>query len=225
MKKKRFLILLAVLVLALVFAVAGVAEQEADITEAEANITETEADIAEAETGDADSEPSEGAAVRSIQFDESAAPYEGVWVTFDDGFQLYLPGEWLTYDVTEEQSGVGLFFSASNDGGDAAAGETPMGVAVGYVDADGLATLDDLFQDFERLTFANLEKRDVNGIPAVYFEQAGEDYRGVSFYHALYPDYVMTVYVTPMGEANDAVRGVGDAILDSLTPYAPDAEE
>lgn len=45
--------------------------------------------------------------------------YEGVWVPFeDDGFEIYLPSEWLIVELTEEeiaQSGI-YFMVASEDG-------------------------------------------------------------------------------------------------------------
>ena len=162
-----------------------------------------------------------GDELRSIVYDEASAPYDGVWVTFDDGFQLLLPGEWLSYEITEEQSAAGLFFRAGNDGSDSVVGEVPMGVAVSYVEAGGLTTLDDLMRDFESVGFTNLEKLDLNGIPALFFIKPDEDYCGVAFYHAVYPEYVMAIYATPIGEASDAVAAVNDAILSSLKPYTP----
>ena len=171
-----------------------------------------------------EAEPAPGTAgdeLRSIVYDEASAPYDGVWVTFDDGFQLLLPGEWLSYEITEEQSAAGLFFRAGNDGSDSVVGEVPMGVAVSYVEAGGLTTLDDLMRDFESVGFTNLEKLDLNGIPALFFIKPDEDYCGVAFYHAVYPEYVMAIYATPIGEASDAVAAVNDAILSSLKPYTP----
>ncbi len=173
---------------------------------------------------DPEAEPAPEAAgdgVRSIVYDASTAPFDGVWVTFDDGFQLLLPGEWLSYEITEEQSAAGLFFRAGNDGSDSVVGEIPMGVAVSYVEAGDLVTLDDLVQDFESAGFTNLEKLDLNGVPSVFFVKPDEDYCGVAFYHAVYPEYVMAIYATPIGSAGDAVAAVDDAILSSLKPYTP----
>ncbi len=159
--------------------------------------------------------------VRSIVYDASTAPFDGVWVTFDDGFQLLLPGEWLSYEITEEQSAAGLFFRAGNDGSDSVVGDIPMGVAVSYVEAGGLVTLDDLVRDFESAGFTNLEKLDLNGVPSVFFVKPEEDYCGVAFFHAVYPEYIMAIYATPIGDAGDAVSAVNDAILSSLKPYTP----
>ena len=159
--------------------------------------------------------------VRSILYDETTAPFDGVWVTFDDGFQLLLPGEWLSYEITEEQSAAGLFFRAGNDGSDSVVGDVPMGVAVSYVEAGDLKTLDDLVRDFGSVGFTNLEKLDLNGVPSVFFVKPEEDYCGVAFFHAVYPEYVMAIYATPIGEAGEAVAAVNDAILSSLKPYTP----
>ena len=79
-------------------------------------------------------------------------------------------------------------------------------------------------------------------IPAVFYFEVGnthsgsrdhlryqvkpeDGYRGVSFYHPVYTGYVMSVYVTPIGEPDSAVRTVGDAILNSLSPWSEPFEE
>lgn len=198
-------------------AVPEVVEEPAAEPEAEP-VIETEP---EAEPEVESAAETSGDGVRSILYDETTAPFDGVWVTFDDGFQLLLPGEWLSYEITEEQSAAGLFFRAGNDGSDSVVGDVPMGVAVSYVEAGDLKTLDDLVRDFGSVGFTNLEKLDLNGVPSVFFVKPEEDYCGVAFFHAVYPEYVMAIYATPIGEAGDAVAAVNDAILSSLKPYTP----
>ena len=150
---------------------------------------------------------------RSIRFREADAPYEGVWVSFDDGFLLYLPGEWQSFEMTREQSDAGLFFRAGNDAEATGAGEAPMGVAVSYVEADALTRQAELEADLERAGCIDLELLDINGMAAVGFEKPEDGYRGVVFFHAAYPKYVLTVYVTPVGEDGSDERDVGDGIL------------
>lgn len=43
--------------------------------------------------------------------------FEGVWVEFEEGFQLYLPAEWLEVEVTDEQAGNGVIYSAASEDG------------------------------------------------------------------------------------------------------------
>ena len=153
-----------------------------------------------------------------IDFTEDIAPYTGKWVTFDDGFRLYVPGEWSRLDVTEEQAQAGLFYSEGNGGSDALVGDVSMGVAVSFAAAGELATLDDLARDYEAVGFTEVTKLDLNGILAVTFVNRASDYRGVACFHPMVPEYVLMVYVTPCGEGNQTVNDVGSAILCSLSP-------
>lgn len=153
-----------------------------------------------------------------IDFTEGIAPYQGKWVSFDDGFMLYLPGEWTRGDLTEAQAQAGLFYNEGNGGGDSLVGEVPMAVAVSYAEAGQTTTLDALAADYVAAGFTEVDKLDLNGILAVTFVNREADYRGVAFFHPLVPGYVMSVFVSPCGAGNQTVNDVGSAILCSLTP-------
>ena len=153
-----------------------------------------------------------------IDFTKDIAPYDGKWVSFDDGFRLYLPSEWSQLDMTEAQAQAGLFYSLGNGGGDSLVGDVNMAVAVGYAASGELKTLDDLAADYRAVGFVEVTKLDLNGILAVSFAESAGSYRGVAFYHPLVPGYVLTVYVSPCGPGNKAVSDVGSAILCSLSP-------
>ena len=93
-----------------------------------------------------------------------------------------------------------------------------MGVAVSFFPAGSIATLEALESDFGGAGFAALERRQVNGLWALGFTRPEEDCRGEAFFHPAYPDYVLTVYVTPLGEDGSTAAAMGRAILDSLSP-------
>ena len=131
--------LLAALVLAL--GCAGLAEADAN---AEADVNAEAAAEAVEESVESNVDAVNG----HIAFTEDLAPYEGRWVTFEDGFKLYLPKEWSRIDLDQTQQQAGLFYRAENGGSDSAVGETAMGVAVSFVRAGELQTLDDLAADF-----------------------------------------------------------------------------
>lgn len=38
--------------------------------------------------------------------------FEGTWVQFEDGFELYLPSDWYEYECTEEMNAQGIFYMA-----------------------------------------------------------------------------------------------------------------
>lgn len=159
-------------------------------------------------------------ALERIDFTEDIAPYEGRWVTFQDGFKLFMPMAWTRYDVDEAQQQAGLFYRAGNDGSDAVVGEVSMGVAVSFVKAGELATLDDLAGDFSGAGFSEIVKLDINGIPCISFAKADGDYRGVAFYHPIYSNYILAVYISPIGADSQLVNDVGSAILCSLSPFS-----
>lgn len=161
-----------------------------------------------------DAEPAQGD--HAISFAEADAGYAGIWVPFEDGFRLYLPASWRSFDLTDAQREAGLFYRA---------GEAGMGVAVSYFPAGALKTLADLEVDLAAAGFTGLEQLDVNGIPAVGFERGEEDCRGAAFYHPAYPGYVLAVYVTPLGANGTPEAAQSRAILASLSPWQVEAEE
>ena len=151
------------------------------------------------------------------RFTESDAPYDGVWQPFEDGFRVYLPRDWSAAGLTEAQREAGLFYRASS-------GDGAMGVAVGYMRAAGLATVDDLARDFQRAGFEGVAQADLNGIPAIGFERARDNYRGVAFFHPIYPDYALYVYFAPLDAQDADSTRTGDALLSSISPFGGSSE-
>ena len=45
------------------------------------------------------------------------APFEGVWVQFEDGFEVLLPANWLELEVTQEMIDGGIFYAACSEDG------------------------------------------------------------------------------------------------------------
>lgn len=41
--------------------------------------------------------------------------YEGVWVQFEDGFELYLPADWYEMELNEEWYAQGIFYAAGTE--------------------------------------------------------------------------------------------------------------
>lgn len=52
--------------------------------------------------------------VQKVVFEEI---FPGTWVQFEQGFEIYLPSDWLVLEATEEEQAMGIAFSvASPDG-------------------------------------------------------------------------------------------------------------
>ena len=41
--------------------------------------------------------------------------FDGVWVQFEDGFELYLPADWYALELTEEWYAKGIFYAAGTE--------------------------------------------------------------------------------------------------------------
>ena len=41
--------------------------------------------------------------------------FDGTWVQFEDGFELYLPSDWHSFECTEEMNAQGIFFLAGTE--------------------------------------------------------------------------------------------------------------
>ncbi len=212
MRMKKWM---AALLAALVLALGGAGLAEADVNVEETAVAEEAVEAAEAVAAET-AESVSG----HIAFTEDMAPYEGRWVTFEDGFKLFLPKEWSRIDLDETQQQAGLFYRAENGGSDSAVGDTAMGVAVSFVRAGELKTLDELAADFASAGFGEINKLDINGIPCISFARAAGDYRGVAFYHPTHSNYVLAVYISPTGAEDPAVNDVGSAILCSVSPFS-----
>jgi len=144
-------------------------------------------------------------------FAEADAPYDGAWLPFEDGFRLYLPRGWAPVALSEAQQDAGLFYRAGS-------GDGTMGLAVGYMRAGSLATVDELARDFEAVGYASVTQQSLNGIPAIGFERPRDGYRGVAFFHPVYPDYVLYVYVSPLAPRDSEADRIGRALLASIGP-------
>ena len=171
--------------------------------------------VAEAEPGtvaEVSIAPSAAPAVDTpAPFTESDVPYDGNWLPFEDGFRLYLPRGWAAMELTGAQRDAGLFYRAGS-------GDGAMGIAVGYMSASGLGTLEQLAGDFEKAGYTGVVQGDLNGIPAIAFERAQEGYRGVAFFHPVYPEYALYVYVSPLAPLDEAAGQIGAALLASISP-------
>ncbi len=154
----------------------------------------------------------------NIAFTEAAAGFRGTWVPFRDGFQIYLPSEWVYYVLDDQETAKGVLYHAGNDGRDSLVGAARMDVVVCYNEAGQLRTLGDLEAKLSA-NYTGVQKIGINGIPCVTYESAQGDYRGVAFFHPSNPNYVFTVSVSPFGANDQNVSDVGSAILCSLSRY------
>ena len=128
----------------------------------------------------------------SITFSQDKANYEGTWVPFEDGFQLYLPSAWNTYELTEDQVNQGVLYLA----GDASGADTAPTVSVVWAYSDGAETINDLATAIRQGGYQVDDLVSINGIPCVSYRLEDGDCSAIMFFHPTNKDYVFCVTAT-----------------------------
>lgn len=131
------------------------------------------------------------------------AAYEGTWLSFEPGFDLYVPSEWNVLEVTDEDAKDGLIFQAQDP-------ESEEGVNM-VVTATDVGTEYDLNSMAEELEteYDDVEKVSINGIYGVSFET--ESTYGIAFL-----DDQGVMYNVQIGPKSDDVQPVAQTLFISL---------
>lgn len=148
----------------------------------------------------------------TITFDSASAPYAGTWLTFEDGFQLYLPSEWVYYEITQEQQQQGVLYLA----GDASGGENAPCISVVWANNQTAQSIEDLAEELAQGGFQVDDLLSVNGIECVAYRTAANDCSALMFFHPSYREYVFCVTGKPYEQNVDLIS----CILSSLSPYS-----
>ena len=161
-------------------------------------------------SGTEDSDVSDSSAgYSSITFSQDKANYEGTWVPFEDGFQLYLPSAWNTYELTEDQVNQGVLYLA----GDASGADTAPAVSVVWAYSDGAETINDLATAIRQGGYQVDDLVSINGIPCVSYRLEDGDCSAIMFFHPTNKDYVFCVTATQYTANVDMIC----SILNSLS--------
>ena len=149
----------------------------------------------------------------SIVFDETKAPYSGTWVPFQDGFKLYLPSDWNTYELTQEEINQGVLYVA----GDASSGEeNPPSISVVWAYSDDAETLEDIATAIQQAGYQVDDIVTINGFGCVTYRLESENCSAVMFFHPTNKDYVFCVTGSGYVQNVDIINSV----LTSLSQYS-----
>ena len=141
---------------------------------------------------------------RQVEFEEDEAAFEGVWMEFEDGFRLYLPKDWKSIEVTDEEDTEGVIFQAVGE---------QEGLRVSFAAWEQEPSLEDIYSQYLESGATSCERLTINGIPCAFVQNEAEDYLGLTFLHPDIRGFVLTVLFTPWSE-----RELGAEILCSLSP-------
>ena len=133
------------------------------------------------------------------------ALFEGKWVQFEGGFELYIPSDWVAFEVTEAEQAQGIIYTAGSED------ETRL-MQLGWFALPQTVTIDQM-QAALMQSFVLVEKVSVNGIELLC---AGDGDIDSLMFIALSegePGYYMFVF-TPMSDPT--LQGYAAAIAGSL---------
>ncbi len=139
-----------------------------------------------------------------ITFSQEKANYEGTWVPFEDGFQLYLPSEWRTCELTQEQMDQGILYLA----GDTSGADTASVVSVVWAKSDGVTTMEDLATAIRQGGYQVDDIVLINGIPCVSYRIATSDCSAIMFFHPTDKQYILCVTATEYTANVDTICSV-----------------
>ena len=99
------------------------------------------------------------------------AAFEGTWVQFEDGFEIYLPSDWLVVDPTDAMKEAGIFYSVTSP-------DSARNMSVAWADAEGVATAEDLKTQMATL-YPTAEILTINGVDFVTYEDTANNSTGI----------------------------------------------
>lgn len=102
------------------------------------------------------------------------AAYEGTWLSFEPGFDLYVPSDWNVLEVTDKDKEDGVMFIAQDP-----ESEDGTNMVVTGTDVGTEYDLDSMAQELIDAKYIDVEKVCINGIYAVSFET--ESTYGIAF--------------------------------------------
>lgn len=146
-----------------------------------------------------------------VSFEPSQVDYEGTWVEFEDGFRLYLPPDWVSYELTDEERDDGVLYVALED---SEAGG--MSLQVTRTEDPTVHSLEEIryiLDQIDGLSAGDLLL--VNGIPCIAYTGTEGAVSGLTFFHPLCGEpYIINVSIGSCTENEN----LSSAILRSLSP-------
>lgn len=90
--------------------------------------------------------------------------FDGAWVQFQDGFELYLPADWMVFECTEEMNANGIFFMAGSE-------DQSYTCAIAWDALDAELTIEQVQEKFAEV-YSGAEIMVVNDVALVVFADA-----------------------------------------------------
>ncbi|MDD2958003.1 MAG: hypothetical protein PHE06_14045 [Lachnospiraceae bacterium] len=154
----------------------------------------------------------EAESITAVVFDETNASFEGTWVPFEAGFQLYIPSDWSMLEISEENAAQGLMFQAGNEDG--------QNIAVTATEVTDAETLEEIQAQLATV-YTSVEIADFNDIGVVTYVSEEDGVIGIAFMDT---DGIMyTANAGPVSEDTES-QNIAYDMLTSLSLLEETAE-
>lgn len=130
---------------------------------------------------------------------------ELVPITFADGFQIALPGDWVELELAEEQYEAGIFYAAASP-------DEANTVQISWNALEAEISIEDVQADLVA-TYPDAAVVELNGIPFVGFTDTENDIYGFTVLDAMEPG-LYTFWFTPASD--EAFYETAGAILGTI---------
>lgn len=142
--------------------------------------------------------------IPELVFDETTAAYQGAWIPFKNGFQLYLPTDWNVLEVSEEDANQGVMAVFASP-------DSTAKLAVTYGDiteADNAAMVASL----QAAGMKEVSEVIINGITVVCYTAADDSSTGVAM-----PTGQGGAFVFTFAPASEAFMPIVQTMFSSLS--------
>lgn len=129
--------------------------------------------------------------------------YEGAWVKFEDGFEIYLPAGWYEYPCTTEMNAQGIFYMAGTE-------DMSYSCTLAWAALEADCSIEELHAAMCE-DYPNAQVMDVNGVGLVCYEDAENGLLNYIALDATEPG----MYMFAFSPADDAVFNAQSAIIAS----------
>lgn len=129
--------------------------------------------------------------------------YDGVWVQFEDGFEIYLPAEWYAFECTEEMNASGIFYMAGTE-------DLSYSCTLAWIPLEAACTIEELHAEALK-DHPEAKLMDVNGVGLIFYVDAVNGLLNYVALDAAEPG----AYLFAFSPANDEVFLVQSAIIAS----------
>lgn len=120
--------------------------------------------------------------------------YEGTWTTFNNDFELYMPNDWVYYDLTENQIAQGVVCLSSS-------ADESVWMQMSWNPQEGQITVEEFEAVLKETTDMLTMIIDVNGIPMLMTADVASDTAGFVTMNGDEPGYYLIQFAPMSSEA------------------------